>query len=76
MWNLATVQWIICVTLFLRCFDHCAAENSLTDEIDLVEEDDFNPRFYIQTQNYTLNLFPIVIPVVAFIAGKRINSFR
>ena len=29
-----------------------------------------DPRIYIQTQNYTVNLFPIIIPLAAFTLGK------
>ena len=29
-----------------------------------------DPRIYIQTQNYTVNLFPVIIPLAAFTLGK------
>ena len=29
------------------------------------------PRIYIQTQNYTINLFPLIIPLAAFTLGKK-----
>ena len=28
------------------------------------------PRIYIQTQNYTINLIPLLIPLCAFTLGK------
>ena len=33
------------------------------------------PRIYIQNENYTINLFPIIIPLAAFTLGK-IIQFR
>ena len=33
-----------------------------------------DPRIYIQTQNYTVNLFPIIIPLAAFTLGKMFQT--
>ena len=53
----------ICAFIFLSFLSlgHCGHLDEYYEE----------PRIYIQTQNYTINLFPLIIPLAAFTLGKK-----
>ena len=53
----------IYVFLNIWSFGLCKAFDLLGDYYE-------EPRVYIQTQNYTINLFPLMIPLAAFTLGK------
>ena len=64
-------NYSLTIYVFLNIWSFGRCNIDLSDYEDGYEE----PRVYIQTQNYTINLFPLMIPLAAFTLGK-IIQFR